>query len=607
MPSSVSILIVDPLAVIRETLAAAVQARGYLTLTAGDGEEAYEVAQFCPPSVVILDLALPGMNGVELIRRWRQDPGRPATPTILLIDGSDLAAVQQAAKLGVSHYLLKSTFTMTALLEMLRKLCPVPVATAPAPVPAPVSAATKTSPAPQPQTVSKPKPAPAKPRVVSTPPPYHHDLSDNQVLRSLEPLVTRPEIDQVIHDVRRLPILASSRKRLMDLLDSDDGALHDAVAVIEHDPTLTLHVLREAHDERFGDAEPADSIAHALGRLGLSSLRELLESRETWAVPESPGIAFDGAGFWQHSVAVATLAADVVREAGGRPDEIDTAYTAGLIHDTGRLVLACRIGPRYAEVLETTDALSTTLPETEAHLLLETHATLMDKALRSWGCGPAVANPVGLHHTPPSRSRHLAGAANDLLNTIRFADAHAHALLLGHCGDDAIASTDGLLKPQTLSPGRLAILLETLPGKIDVARKLALPAAAVAQAVTASSRLTQAYDPPPRPVFVGLDPEHDAIAQLVRSFNPTGAEANVAVVHLRSVRERAELSNQLNSADQAAAGRKLPVVVISPKGNIELDDNVTIGREVRHLAMPLHPKNLIRQMGKLARPRHQAA
>ncbi len=143
-------------------------------------------------------------------------------------------------------------------------------------------------------------------------------------------------------------------------------------------------------------------------------------------------------------------------------------------------------------------------------------------------------------------------------------------------------------------------MLETLPEKIEDARKLALPTAPP-HAAAAS------LNSPARPVFVGLDPEHDAIAPLVRCFNPTGATANVAVVHLRSVRERTELGNKLRSADHAAGGSKLPVVVISPKGNIELDDNVKIGRDVRHLAMPLHPKDLIRQLAKLAQPRHQAA
>ena len=602
MSASESILIVDPLAVIREALAAAVQAQGYLTLTAGDGEEAYEVAAFCPPSVVILDLALPGMNGVELIRRWRKESAHPETPIILLIDGSDLSAVQQATKLGVSRYLLKSKFTMACLMEMLDKLCPV---AKPEPV-LPPKPSPKTQPPPPKAAAPPPTPTPkSKPR--SAPPAYHHDVKDNQVLKSLSALVTRPEIDQVIEDAYRLPILDSSRKRLRELLDSDEGSLHDAAAIVNHDPTLALHVLREANDERFGDADPAVSITQSLGRLGLGALRELLESLETWALPTAAGIDFDGAGFWQHSVAVATITAELVREAEGRPDEIDTAYTAGLIHDAGRLVLASRVGPRYAEVLETADALRSSLTETEAHLLLETHATLMDKVLRRWGCGPELANPVGLHHTPPSKARHLAGASNDLLNTLRFADTHAHALLLGHCGDDAITSTDGLLKPQALSPGRLRVILETLPEKIDVARKLALPAEAVENSVVAGKRLLAGHDPMPRPVFVGVDPEFDAVAQLVGALNDDPGTANIAVAHLRSVRERTDIGNLLRTADNQAGGRKLPVLVLSPKGNIELDENVTLGRAVRHLAMPVHPKALIKHMTKLAQSLAQAA
>ncbi|MEM6854120.1 MAG: hypothetical protein AAF593_06900, partial [Planctomycetota bacterium] len=161
--------------------------------------------------------------------------------------------------------------------------------------------------------------------------------------------------------------------------------------------------------------------------------------------------------------------------------------------------------------------------------------------------------------------------------------------------------------PQALSPGRLRVILETLPEKVDVARKLALPAEAVENSVVAGKRLLAGHDPMPRPVFVGVDPEFDAVAQLVRALNDDPGTANIAVAHLRSVRERTDVGNLLRTADNQAGGQKLPVLVLSPKGNIELDENVTLGRAVRHLAMPVHPKALIKQMTKLAQSLAQAA
>jgi DNA-binding response OmpR family regulator len=69
------ILVVDDEAPIRELLRLAFQTRGYEVAEAEDGEDALEKYDAFHPSVVVIDLVMPGMEGIEAIRHLRKKDG----------------------------------------------------------------------------------------------------------------------------------------------------------------------------------------------------------------------------------------------------------------------------------------------------------------------------------------------------------------------------------------------------------------------------------------------------------------------------------------------------------------------------------------------------
>jgi two-component system, cell cycle response regulator DivK len=60
------------------------RATGYLTLEAGTGEEAVEVAVSGSPALVLMDVQLPGIDGVEALGRLRSDPRTASIPVLAL-------------------------------------------------------------------------------------------------------------------------------------------------------------------------------------------------------------------------------------------------------------------------------------------------------------------------------------------------------------------------------------------------------------------------------------------------------------------------------------------------------------------------------------------
>ena len=103
--SSASILLVDDSHLFRERLARAFRKRGFTVLTAGDYDQAMRVAQRHPPDLAVVDLRMPGRNGLELVRDLVQID---ATVRILVLSGfGSIATAVDAVKLGAVNFLPK--------------------------------------------------------------------------------------------------------------------------------------------------------------------------------------------------------------------------------------------------------------------------------------------------------------------------------------------------------------------------------------------------------------------------------------------------------------------------------------------------------------------
>jgi DNA-binding response OmpR family regulator len=116
-----NILIVDDAAVCRELLAATLQANGYRVFTASDGFGAMQGLTDHQPGLVILDVEMPGMDGLTFLQWMRSDAKWQDVPVILLTDVEDPKQIKIAAGLHVREYLLKSRFELGTLLGRVKK------------------------------------------------------------------------------------------------------------------------------------------------------------------------------------------------------------------------------------------------------------------------------------------------------------------------------------------------------------------------------------------------------------------------------------------------------------------------------------------------------
>jgi phosphate regulon transcriptional regulator PhoB len=117
MPSRV--LIVEDEPDIRELVVHHLRREGYQVSAASSGEEALRQVQAAPPDLVILDLMMPAMDGLEVCRRLRQDPATASLPIVMLTAKGDEVDRVLGLEIGADDYVVKP-FSPKELLARVR-------------------------------------------------------------------------------------------------------------------------------------------------------------------------------------------------------------------------------------------------------------------------------------------------------------------------------------------------------------------------------------------------------------------------------------------------------------------------------------------------------
>src|SRR5438445_9350868 len=101
-----TILIVDDTDSSRELLSRLLRKQGYQTVCAGDGAQALAAVAAQRPDLILLDIMMPVMDGVEFLRRLRDHPSCGALPVIAVTACSDAGTQQRVAELGIYDYMI---------------------------------------------------------------------------------------------------------------------------------------------------------------------------------------------------------------------------------------------------------------------------------------------------------------------------------------------------------------------------------------------------------------------------------------------------------------------------------------------------------------------
>lgn len=238
--------------------------------------------------------------------------------------------------------------------------------------------------------------------------------------------------DEIVRHLYDLPSLPAVVMELLDSIEQDDIDIAVLAKKVSHDQALTAKTLRLANSSTYGLQVKVTTIQQAITFLGFETTRKLITAAAlTGCFAEGQCASFDHKGFWRHSIAVAACAKILARHMRFNQDY---AFTAGLLHDIGRLVLVVCFPAQYAEVIAARQRKDCTMLEAERAVLGIDHVDAGLALAEHWKFSDTMRQAIGGHHQPE------APGAGFLAAIIHVADAVAHAL-------DLDGSADGLVPP----------------------------------------------------------------------------------------------------------------------------------------------------------------
>lgn len=270
---------------------------------------------------------------------------------------------------------------------------------------------------------------------------------------NLEKLVE--ETDKLLPSSQILP-------RLLVLLEDPDSNPTDVVSVVNVDPALTSQVLTMSNSSYYGFGSPSVDLFDAVNRIGFQELFRMVGicMAKSFGGSACENYFLDEGELWENSVATAIVCemlAKLVHQSA------NLAYTLGLLHSLGKLVINRLDGRRYAAVFERVEEDGLALIEAENLMLGFNHADTCDALLRKWQYPNEIRLPIKYQYEPEKAEAYPQMTA--ILHLARYIVSS-----VGEApGRDALAFQ---FKPESLdilsiAPKKVEALMLSVPERLD--------------------------------------------------------------------------------------------------------------------------------------------
>ena len=328
---------------------------GWMVSTVDSGSEALALLDQTSFDLVIASMALPGMSGLDLLRATMVR--HPHTVRVLLLDRPQPEFILNAV--GIVHqYLVKPCASDDLLATVCRLL-------------------------------------------------------------ALDQFFTSDPLRRVVARIQQLPSPPTIYFRLMQELARPDATTGSIGEIIAQDASLTAKLLQLANSAFFAHPQPVVSVPEAVQIIGFNLVRSLSLSLGLFASLNCEAVGeYNSDRLYLHSLATGLLAQKILLDEGAESATVDAAFTAGVLHDTGKLVLASALPVLYRQALQL--AADELIPQwqAEANIFGVSHAEVGAYLLGLWGLPPSIVEAVAWHHQPHRREPPAFGA----LTAVHIAD-----------------------------------------------------------------------------------------------------------------------------------------------------------------------------------------
>lgn len=319
------------------------------------GPAALDVLKTKPFDIVVTDMRMPGMDGAQLLCQVRLL--QPETVRIVLSGHSDKEMMIKSV--GSAHQYLSKPCTAESLKETVLRACAL------------------------------------------------RDLLENSSLQKL------------VSQMDSLPSLPSFYDELMEEINSPEASIKKIGEIISKDLGMTAKILQMVNSAFFGLRRTVSSPAEACLLLGLDTIMSLVLTIHVFSQFKGRSLSsFNAESLWSHCIKVGRFARSIARLEGQEKQVVDDSFTAGLLHDAGRVILASTLPDWYQEALDLAQTEGMTISDAEREVFGTTHAEVGAYLLGLWGLPGSIVETVAFHHKPNL----LPGEVFRPLTAVYFAD-----------------------------------------------------------------------------------------------------------------------------------------------------------------------------------------
>jgi HD-like signal output (HDOD) protein/DNA-binding response OmpR family regulator len=638
-----TILIVDPCAMTRQCITVLLYAKKYTVHAVETIREAIDYIESNKPGVIIHEVEFPDGTGKDLIAQ--AEALHPETPTlsILLTQNEDAANHPGAPSLSLDQVLIKRTFSIKKLyakvellLDALRyessvqetqdetpssdtepESAPEPVAESPevseieaaeAHEPSKDSSADDPAPAAHAEPIDAEgaqepeeaqEPESSRMRIDgNTKSSANTDEKDDarvpttrtaQLRQTLctrvDPLMEGEEVMRYVNKFADQQAMSPTAKDVIELCGNENATLEDIAESIQTDPTIAMKVIRIANSSAFSRGEPATSAADAVRRLGIMQICQCVMNIEIMdSFSKMDKGAINARRFWEHSIAVATACALIARDTRAMPT--DLAYTLGLLHDVGRVVLSQALRDHYRTVIEYANEKELALDSVERQMLGVDHAQVVEPVLKHWNMTSELIDPIMRHHKSLDEVKQELPAWHKRVAALALADRLVHALNIGCSGNPLIYPTEAQFEALGINADWIEKIMDELPDAVADMKSILLIG------IGGNKReRPQKIQATIRPNYISSSAEKDAIriwvdSHAAKTTVDLRSGPNIHIVRLRTQQDAIDAAEVIREVEEANDHECMPVLVLTDRDDLVMPEAVTDTRSTRMITVP---------------------
>ena len=115
------ILVIEDESILRNLLVMTLSSEGYTVYDAADGKEGLAHAFEFRPDMILLDIIMPEMNGVDMLKQLRRDTWGSTATVVLLTNLGDNESIEKAKAYDVQDYMVKSDWSLDELAQHIKE------------------------------------------------------------------------------------------------------------------------------------------------------------------------------------------------------------------------------------------------------------------------------------------------------------------------------------------------------------------------------------------------------------------------------------------------------------------------------------------------------